>query len=103
MQVENDRYTLSSPEMRMALAMSFVAAVLLSAFTMVLLKRVLDVPAPLSAALGFLALSLPTFLPLRFFQARKNVHLTWQRFLVTCASGAVIAGVVRLLVDTVWP
>jgi hypothetical protein len=99
MNVENDRYTLSSAEMRTALAVSFLAAVLLNAVTMVLLKRVLGLPAPLAAALTFLALSLPMFLPLRLIQARRNVHLTWQRFLLTCASGAVVAGVVRVLVD----
>lgn len=101
MNVENDRYTLSSSEMRTALVTSFLAAVLLNAFTMVLLKRVLEVPAPLSAALAFLALSLPMFLPLRLLQARRNAHLTWRRFLLACSSGAVIAGLVSALLDLV--
>ena len=102
MNVENDRYTLSSAEMRTAVAVSFVAAVLLNAVTMVLLNRLLEVPAPLSAVLAFLALSLPMFLPLRLIQARRNVHLTWQRFLLACASGAVMAAVVRVLTDRLW-
>jgi hypothetical protein len=103
MNVENDRYTLSSAEMRTALVTSFFAAVLLGAFTMVTLTRVLDLPAPLSAALAFLAFSLPMFLPLRLIQARRNAHLTWRRFLLACSTGAVIAGVIRVFLDSVWP
>ena len=101
MNVENDRFTLSASEMRTALVTSFLAAVLLGAFTMVTLTRVLALPAPLSAALAFLALSLPMFLPLRLIQARRKAHLTWRRFLLACSSGAVITGLVRILLDTV--
>ena len=99
MKIHDEEVTLSAPEQRVVLMLSWVSAVLLGSFAYVLLVRVMAEPPFITGAVMFLAFALPLFVPLRMSNARAGSSLAAPRFLRACAIGAVLAGIAQWVVQ----